>query len=286
MVLESLVNPRYAQRHYIHMVLIGFLYTSVAMIFSFVVFRRYVGLIMVFMTALLASHIIYGTIKFDEKRAESSRRRPLIKDHGKTLALLTFLFLGFVLAFSAWYLILPAEIVDSVYSTQTQTIEGINQRVLIDEASGSVLRDLHAAGAVSAVGILGEILLNNYKLLVITFIFAFVFGFGAIFIFAWNASLIGTAIGNYVRNGVGGNYFTIYPIGVARYMTHGIIEFLGFFMAGLAGGIISVAIIKHEFGTEKFFNVLTDSVDLIIVSIILMFVAGLIEVFITPAIFL
>jgi len=44
-------------------------------------------------------------------------------------------------------------------------------------------------------------------------------------------------------------------------------------------------VIKHEFGTEKFWEVLQDSLNLIILSIVVLFIAALIEVFITPKLF-
>jgi stage II sporulation protein M len=68
-------------------------------------------------------------------------------------------------------------------------------------------------------------------------------------------------------------------------MTHGIFEISAYFVAGLAGGIISIAVIRHDFGTKRFNHILLDSVDLILVSILFLLVAALIEVFITPVLF-
>ena len=68
-------------------------------------------------------------------------------------------------------------------------------------------------------------------------------------------------------------------------MTHGIFEILAYFMGGLAGGIISVAVIRHEVGTPVFKRVLLDSIDLILLAIGVLIVAAFIEVYITPALF-
>ena len=75
------------------------------------------------------------------------------------------------------------------------------------------------------------------------------------------------------------------PASFLRYLIHGIPEISAYFTAGLAGGIISVAVIKHHFKQEKFWHVLYDSISLIILAIIILFIAALIEVFITPALF-
>ena len=68
-------------------------------------------------------------------------------------------------------------------------------------------------------------------------------------------------------------------------MIHGGIEIGSYFVGALAGGIISVAVIKHDVRSEKFWIILQDSLNLIILAVILLFIAALIEVFITPALF-
>ena len=68
-------------------------------------------------------------------------------------------------------------------------------------------------------------------------------------------------------------------------MIHGIPEIAAYFVAGLAGGIISVAVIRHDFGTKRFKHILFDSLDLIVISIFILLVAAAIEVFITPRLF-
>ena len=70
-----------------------------------------------------------------------------------------------------------------------------------------------------------------------------------------------------------------------RYMTHGVFEILAYFMAGLAGGIISVAIINNDLMGENKKRILRDSVDLILLSIVFLIVGSIIEVFVTPLFF-
>jgi uncharacterized membrane protein SpoIIM required for sporulation len=49
--------------------------------------------------------------------------------------------------------------------------------------------------------------------------------------------------------------------------------------------MVSIAIIKHEAGQERFWEVLHDSFNLVIASVIVLFIAALMEVYITPALF-
>ena len=66
---------------------------------------------------------------------------------------------------------------------------------------------------------------------------------------------------------------------------HGLLEITAYFIVALAGGIVSIAVIKHEFGTEKFWEVLQDSLNLIIMAVAILFIAALLEVFVTPLVF-
>ena len=75
------------------------------------------------------------------------------------------------------------------------------------------------------------------------------------------------------------------PPSLSRYMIHGIPEIASYFIVAIAGGLVSVAVVKHEFGTEKFWEVLQDSLNLIILAIVVLFVAGVMEVYLTPALF-
>jgi uncharacterized membrane protein SpoIIM required for sporulation len=68
-------------------------------------------------------------------------------------------------------------------------------------------------------------------------------------------------------------------------MIHGIPEILAYFIGGLAAGIVSIAVIRHDFKSDKFRHILLDSADLILLSLGVLIVAALIEVFITPVLF-
>ena len=77
-------------------------------------------------------------------------------------------------------------------------------------------------------------------------------------------------------------YFSVATISFFRYMSHGILEVAAYFVAGLAGGIISISLIKHNFKEKR---VLIDALDLVLISLGLLVVAAIVEVFITPLFF-
>lgn len=292
MVLESLINPLSAERKPWELFFIGIFYSTIAMFLGLWIFYDQASLVMVFLTAIACIPLIYNTIKKEEANEDSKKEIILLKEHSRILYFLICLFFGFIISFSAWYVFLPSDMVQTMFSTQIQTIAAINAKISGSTATVGAfigIGSLHITGDLTSNQLFWKILENNVKVLMFCIFFSFFYGAGAIFILTWNASVISAAIGNFVRSNLsavtGLSYFSIFSIGVFRYMTHGIFEILAYFMGGLAGGIISVAVIRHELGTKRFKHVLMDSIDLILLAIGVLVAAAFVEVFITPALF-
>jgi len=290
MVLESLVNPLSAKTKPWEMFFIGIFYSTIAMFLGLWIFYEQASLVMVFLTSLACVPLIYNTIKKEEKNTGNQKEIILLKEHSKVIYFLICLFLGFIISFSVWYIFLPGHMAETMFSTQIKTIAAINAK--INEPTTGVFM---GAGSVPFTGnmtngeLFWRILENNVKVLMFCIFFSFFYGAGAIFILTWNASVISTAIGNFIRVNLstitGLSYFSVFSVGVMKYMTHGIFEILAYFMGGLAGGIISVAVIRHEIGTKHFKKVLLDSLDIILIAVAVLVVAGLVEVYVTPVLF-
>lgn len=282
MVLESLISPFKAERQPWEMFFIGFLYSSVAIFLSLWIFKESASLVMVFLTVLATVPLLYQVIKLEEEKDLSSKKESLLlKEHGRVLAFLMFMFLGITLSFTVWYVFLPEEVVQHTFFTQTQTIVDISNKV---------------TGTVTKTTLFSKIFLNNVKVLAFCILFAFLYGVGSIFVLVWNASVIGTAMGNFIRSHLSGyaqtfgfvsvaKYFHVFSLSLLRYIVHGTPEILAYFVGGLAGGIISIAVIRHDFRTKKFDKVIMDSADLLIIAIVLLFIAALLEVYVTPLLF-
>ena len=195
---------------------------------------------------------------------------------------LMFLFFGITLSFVVWYVFLASENLNFVFGKQMETIQAINNQV-----SGQAYQQFST---------FSKIFFNNIRVLSFAILFAFIYGAGAIFILTWNASVIGAAIGNFIRSNISqyagllgfekfASYFNVVSMGLLRYVLHGVPEILAYFYGGLAGGIISVAVIKKHYKDEKFSHILFDISELLIISISFLLVAAFIEVYITPLLF-
>jgi len=282
MVLESLISPLKAEREPWEMFFIGLLYSSTAIVFSLWIFKESASLVMVFLTALAAVPLMYRTLRLEEKKGiKIEKESRLLKEHGRALAFFMFLFFGITTSFTVWYVLLPSNLLNALFGTQTQTIIEISNRV---------------TGNASSYSVLSKIFLNNIKVLAFCILFSFLYGAGAIFVLTWNASVIGTAIGNFIRtnlelyaSSIGiakvASYFNVVSIGLLKYAIHGTPEILAYFVGALAGGIISVAVIRHDFKTKRFEKIVIDSADLLTISLFLLLLAAVLEVYVTPALF-
>ena len=283
MVLESLLNPLKAEKSPWEMFFIGVIYSSVAILMSLWIFKDQASLIMVFLTVMACIPIVYAAMKLEEsKDLTISNEKDLMKEHNKAISFLIFLFFGITVSFVIWYAFLPVDLLGVVFDKQTATIQAINNKV--------------SGNAYQQASLFSKILFNNIKVLSFSVLFSLIYGVGFIFILTWNASVIGTAIGNFIRSNLGeyagllgfnkfASYLNIFSIGLLRYTLHGIPEILAYFYGGLAGSIISMAIVRKHYKDKKFANILFDVSELLVIALAFLLVAAFVEVYLTPVLF-
>ena len=281
MVLESLLTPPVAEKRPLAVFLLGFCFATLAIFLSMWIFEEQSSMVMVFLAAMAAVPLMFHTLRFEENKDFGVEERSLLREHAPALFFYLVLFIGMAVAFTFWYLALPSDVASGLFRVQSQTISNLNQ---------------HVTGKITQTALLSKIFLNNIKVLIFCILFSFLYGAGAIFILTWNASVIGAAAGNFVRShmakfaGIVGYkkvaaYFYVGSLSVLRYAVHGIPEIFAYIVAGIAGGILSVAIVKHDFGTGKFERILLDVSDLLLLSVLILFIASILEVFVTPSLF-
>jgi hypothetical protein len=161
------------------------------------------------------------------------------------------IFVGMVLVFSIIYLILPTEIAEKSFQTQINEIKAIR-------------------GYFWFGGTFQTILINNMGVLFLSFIFSFIYGSGAIFVLAWNASILATAASMFAKS-LGGAYKL--PIALLSYMPHGSLEIVAYFLAAIAGGIVSYHFMKGK----NFISSLIDSAFLLSLGMVFILLGAIVE---------
>ena len=271
--LRVLIDPKEAEGHPVEMFFVGFAYSILAVILSLLIFKQAIDIVMVAITVVASLPIVYSVIKLEAKEdVYSSSEYKLLKHHKKALNAFLFLFLGFVAGFLLWFVVLSPAKSQALFSMQLNTITQVNS------PTGNFNLD---------TGLVGKIFFNNVKILLFCSLFSLIFGAGAIFILSWNASVMAAAVGSFVKNEialVAGSkiaYFGIFGAGLLKYMTHGLPEIVFYFTGGLAGGILFNALVRKKCNK----HVVLDVGILLGASIVGLFAAALIEVYLTPLLF-
>jgi uncharacterized membrane protein SpoIIM required for sporulation len=204
------------------------------------------GLFAVLFTVIPSVYFITLMIKRDELIGESLAREHRKDDmwarHGREILILVFFFLGLTLAFAFWSFTLH----DTAFDIQLQKIGQIR-----------------GTGAVTGAELsqFNRILFNNLNVMVFSFIFSLIFGAGAVFIIVWNASILGVFVGARLSQ-----YAWDIPYHTGVFLPHGIPEIVGYLFAGLAGGIMSAAVIRGK-GLDTMKVVLRDALLLMAFAI-------------------
>ncbi|MEK6845009.1 MAG: stage II sporulation protein M, partial [Nanoarchaeota archaeon] len=239
-MLEDIIHPGRTQKGPWKMFFIGLIYASLSLILVHWFFSKdpdlskASGMMVVLFLIMFTLPYMYFIIKKEEKEDETVEGfKGVWNAHKDALYAFMWLFFGFVIAFSFWYVVLQD---GNLLNFQLQTYCRINNPTDIsacveqyvmgsDKMSGSVLKETR----------LLSIIENNVYVMIFTLIFSLIFGAGAIFILIWNASVIAAAIGIFTKYSV-----KEIPLGIGRYMIHGLPEIGAYFVAALAGGIFGV----------------------------------------------
>jgi len=285
-MLESMINPKRAEKGPWKMLFIGLLYGSLSLLLVHFLFKgdsvlsKFSGLIVVLFCVMFSLPFMYFIIKNEEQEDEEIEGFwGVWKTHGDAIYAFLWLFLGFIIAFSFWNVILQDS---KLLNAQIETYCSINSPGSVADCVAkysftskviSSSTSIHTARLASIIG-------NNLGVLILTLIFSLIFGAGAIFILAWNASVISAAIGIFTRYSI-----KDIPFGLLRYMVHGFPEIAAYFITALAGGMFGIGVARHGLGDKKFVRVLMHVGILLLIAIAVLIIASLIEVYFTPLLF-
>jgi uncharacterized membrane protein SpoIIM required for sporulation len=282
-MLESMFNPQRLEKGSWKMFFIGILYASLSLLLVKWFFAKdavlsgYSGIIVVTFCVMFTIPFMYFIIRQEEAEDEGVFGLLSVwKIHKDAIYAFLWLFLGFIIAFAFWYIILHDS---TLFNAQIETYCMINSPGSIDSCVSQYDISKSTGAATQELRFL-SIIENNVYVMIFTLIFSLIFGAGAIFILAWNASVISAAISIF-----SGQRIAEIPLGVARYMIHGFPEIAAYFITALAGGIFGVGIIRNGVKSKRFLHVIENTTILLFISLIILVLAALIEVYLTPVLF-
>ncbi|MFH0970184.1 MAG: stage II sporulation protein M [Candidatus Diapherotrites archaeon] len=312
MVLETLLPSSVAREKPHYMMLVAFLFAIVGMWLAYFIFPFSASILTLAFIVIAAEPIIRRTLMQEEDEEAQSPGNPgtFLERHFDLIKIYSWFFLGLILAYMTWYIILPGTeplrcvignicgefpTRDSVFAEQERQLLGIAQ--LRDSAgTGNVvsISGMNVGGSQSGPagggdfwGIAQFLFANNATVLLLAILFSFLFGEGALFLISWNASIIGTVIGKIAAQSLAmAPVHDIFSIVFAMaygiyhgigFIPHGIPEIVAYYIGAIAGGIISASMSKQVYRTNEFQTIAKDAAALIGIAVVLLWGAAMIE---------
>ncbi len=261
-MLESLVNFKEISQNP-HLVAVwSFIVCTVGIIISsqipFAIPGTGSGFLAVLFTIIPSVYFITTLIKREERMEETMAAKHmegrLWERHELDIVILFFFFLGMTAAFALWSFLLPQGFFQSQIS-KVNEIQGMG-----------------VTGKIASMDTFSRILVNNLQVMMFSFLFSFIFGAGAIFIIVWNASVLGVYIGQLSKA------MWHIPIVSLSFLPHGIPEIVGYLLAGLAGGLLSAAIIRKN-PSRVLQTIAIDSIKILLLGVVFILIGAGIEAF-------
>jgi uncharacterized membrane protein SpoIIM required for sporulation len=273
MVLESILNPKKAEHKPWYVLIFSIIFSAIAIFLANILFPTQASILSIAFITIFFIPFFQRLFSYEEKKDEkiaAKKKHPrLISSlyrHRRLIAIFTAFFIGIIIVYSFIFTFVPES--KNIFELQTQWFKGL---------PGSTI-DANATFDASFV----KYLFNNSQVMIIFFVLSVLFGAGAIFILSWNASIIAVYLGMVVSKytaALGTHTAYVYglSIGATSIIMHAIPEIGGYFFAGIAGGILSVGLIREKVGSKEFNEVFKDALLWLVIAELLIIIGALIE---------
>ena len=289
-MIESLIDPDNAEKKPTDAFIAGFLFTIAACILTLQIQSGSdgSGFLIVAFISIAAAPFLVRVFDIEEKKTKGN----LFDRHSVIIQVFAFFFVGVIFASSLFFVLTQNS------ALFTDQIKDLCSKGVVDDpiCQGSTILTGNAISPITGNAITGltfeMILFNNLKVLALAFVFSFMLGAGAIFLISWNATIIGVLIGKIAQNPIAFNsvqigennillnYLVALPYTLLKLLPHGIFEFGAYFFGAVAGGILSVAVIKERDPKHHFIPVFRDSLEYLVIAVILLVIGAVVEMLI------
>ncbi|PIN99321.1 MAG: hypothetical protein COT90_00120 [Candidatus Diapherotrites archaeon CG10_big_fil_rev_8_21_14_0_10_31_34] len=322
-MITKLLNPNKLRASPDRAFIMGFIYALVGILVAFFLFPSYIGIVSVFFTSMALMPLIGKLIEELalregreinvesngleitelQLRAKKFSIKGLYSDHKHLIQVYLYSFFGAFLLFGLMIFVLPQETGDYnglielkvtrggeeklvsdryVFGEQFEAYERILGRNSSGEAIGSA-NDECLFGDCAKFDFFIGIIQNNLWVLIVTFLVALIYGFGAMFIITWNASVWGIVFAHKsleLAPIADKNPIVFFGLLLLTVLPHTAVEALTYFTAAISGGIASQGIAKESLESERFERVLTHSFILMGISLLLLVFAAFLETYV------
>jgi len=263
-MIESIISPGSAERKSWTAIGVGFLFTVIAALITFVIETFSVchgaGYLLVSFITIAAAPLFVRVFGIEEHK----KRGNILERHWPVIEVYAYFFIGVIIASSFFFALYGDRGSKCLFTDQLSALNNIG---VINE------KNLPACGpegsTITGLAVVHKswesFFVNNVSLLLLLFIFSLVLGAGSVWLISWNASVIGVLIG-----------YNLDPLILIKILPHGIFEFGGYFLGAVAGGILSAAIVQERI-KDEYERVLKDSFIYLGLAVAMIFLGAIIE---------
>ena len=266
-MLEQLFPASWIEKKAWFAFVLGVCYAVLGIGSALLLFPKQPGLAAVAFTSILSLPSLNRLLTIETKQAARERRFDLtdpFKNHKDIFGVYIFLFIGVMLVFSMFSIILPDIAANEIFAEQIEAV-GI------------------AGNAINENGF-GPVFSNNLIVFLFALVASFIYGSGSIFIIIWNASVWGVVFGVIAREAAAianFNPFSYFFLMLLVVAPHLVAEASAYIMAAISGGIVSKAVIMEKPFSERFKKIVQDALVIFFIAVILLIIAAFIETNIT-----
>ncbi len=279
MVLEQLFKPDWIEKKPKHAFLLGFIYSIVGAVSAKLIFGANPGMMTVAFTSILLLPSLNILLTIEENQARSRDKywlgKQLWKDHSDIIGVYFYMFIGIFFTFAIISFTFPETAIIRFFEPMFEII-GITGEAttLLGLASG--------AGEQTIM----SIFINNFIVTIVCLLLSLIYGAGAIIFITWNATVWGVVIGFFAKQALissaNVNPITVFFSTVLPFFPHMVMEALPYFTAAIVGGVISKAALREELFSPRFNEIVKDATFVMIGSLIILFIAAVVEVKVYP----
>lgn len=263
MVLEQVYSALWVKKKPFFAFLMGICYTSVSIGISLLVFPEDPSMAAVFLTSLMLIPTLNKILTIEEDEIIHEKKSgffSFIRDHKDITTVYLFLFIGVLLVFALFNLLMPS-------AARTYLFE---KQLLAYTYQSNV-------GYAASVG---HYLEKNIPVLILSFAFSLLYGSGAILIIIWNAAAWGSIFGDLAQQATA--ISSAPPIisfitSLIPVLPHTLLEGAGYFLAAIAGGVLSKAVVREKWGSDNFRKIWRDSATVFGIALVMIILGAIIE---------
>lgn len=265
MVLEQLIDRQFVLRHFPFVFVLSGVYVFVAYAVMRLFFPGQSLSVALLLTILLLPSLHHLIVV--EEKLESKGISHFFRRHKVILRCFFGAFLGLLAGFLVLGFVDPA----SLSYQMVQLEQGnLHEELVSGFSSEQFVPDMTRVIALFS---------HNVWFLIIGFVLSVFYGAGAVFLIVYNASFFAAFVVE-----IFSRFASPYMLSVVS-LVHMIPESAGFVLTAMAGASLSRALIHERLSSSAFRNVLKNDLFLLIIGLLLVFLAALLEVYLSAPVF-